>query len=613
MMKESATPLLLKKGNITAVPILHHTVETAAAVCRAFKAVDPDCVAVEIAETMQEPIMKAVERLPDISVVITYTEQLSPLYYLCEPCDGIFEGLRCAMEYGRAAFCIDLDVDGYPDVHERVPDPYAITIIGLEKYWYAYRRYGDSRPSPLDERRELQMARRLKELSLRYERVLFVGGMAHVARVLELVERQAFPDLVPARREVAELCTLTEASCREVLPEGGYLPVAYEEARKSFLEGGELPFPPDRWHHLLELYSKAALPYTTKQGIAFPGYHLRNLTHFVRNYAIVSERLSPTLFQILTAAKSCVDHNYAYEVWCLATEYPHLRNVDNRAEIDLSAEDIWGGSQKIFFHLRQKHPKSSFSQRWRREKGSHRFRLEKGTPGFCSFQPEDVAIENFGEFLKKKGVQLVRQETERTLPFTTSLEDGIDMRETLRHWHERQLYVRVQGKPRGNVGSVVVIFDSDQGGEGEPYQEKYPWMTTWHGEHHQESDMAFYATSYGIDVVGPGICRCSYGGFMLSYPPQRVWDVWSDPDYQECSTKAELLLTAAIDYALSPTVIYVAATPPRSLLKSYARRYGKKVVYLPIGQLSTTTLSKLKTFHVLESRERRTIADDYIF
>ncbi len=47
------------------------------------------------------------------------------------------------------------------------------------------------------------------------------------------------------------------------------------------------------------------------------------------------------------------------------------------------------------------------------------------------------------------------------------------MRETLRHWHEKKLYIKVRGKPPGGVGSVVVIFDEDRS-EEEAFQEKYP-------------------------------------------------------------------------------------------------------------------------------------------
>ena len=129
------------------------------------------------------------------------------------------------------------------------------------------------------------------------------------------------------------------------------------------------------------------------------------------------------------------------------------------------------------------------------------------------------------------------------------------------------------------MGSICVIFDEDKPEEGKIYQEKYPWRTTWLGEHQQESDMAFYATPIIRQIVGPGISRCEYGGFMMSYPPRRMMNIWIDPDYQECRTKSEVLLMAAIDYAVKPVIVYVASTPPRSLLKSFAQRFGKKIVY----------------------------------
>ncbi|MFN4174822.1 MAG: hypothetical protein ACK4HV_06955, partial [Parachlamydiaceae bacterium] len=154
--------------------------------------------------------------------------------------------------------------------------------------------------------------------------------------------------------------------------------------------------------------------------------------------------------------------------------------------------------------------------------------------------------------------------------------------------------------------------DSPQ--EADPFfSEKYPWRVSWLGEHNQESDMAMYATRMSENVVGPGISRCEYGGFMMTYPPRRLFDVWQDPDYAFLRSKAEVLLAAAIDYAVKPLIVYVGSKPPRTLLKSYARRYGKKIVYIPIGQLSPVTLNKLRIFHVLDGHDKREIAGDYIY
>lgn len=613
----------LHKDNIWAIPIIHYNMEMAAQVRLAFDQIKPDCVAVELAETMQLQLLHAASRLPDISIVITYDKDHTPLYYMCEPCDGAFEALRSAQEAQIAAWCIDLDVDYYPNVREYLPDPYAIQRIGLKHYYEAYQKLvlsKENKKSPMDDAREMHMAQRLKELSLRFDKILFVGGMSHVENILKLIDRPSFPPIQHSERNVVELCTLTEESCREVMAECGWISKQYERLRNEFIdhkkiiphESSALAFPPDRQKIIFHLFKEATEQYISNTGNAFPGYHMRNIMKFLRNYALIRNQLMPDLYQILTAGKSCVDHNYAYELWEKATDYPFRRNIDNLIELDLSIQDVWGNSKLIRFHLKEKGPKSSYFQR--RHKDHSKIRLIPPGPfSICSYPPEDVIIEKFGEFLKKKGTQILTEESARTIPFSSSIEDGIDTRETIRHWHEKKLYVKTKGKPPGGVGSIVIIFDEDDTEDDETKIEKYSWHTTWLGEHSQESDMAFYATPLTSNVIGPGISRCEYGGFMMSYPPRRLYDVWSDIDYQECRTKAEVLLMAAIDYAVKPLITYVAAKPPRSALKSYARRFGKKVVYFPIGQLSPVTLNKLRAFHVLDSHDTRGIAGEYIF
>lgn len=620
MSSELATePFCLRKDNIYAVPIVHYNMEVASHVKLVFETVRPTCVAVELAETMQLQLLHAAARLPDISIVTTYDAQRQPIYYMAEPCDGAFEALRSALENKLPAYCIDLDIDGYPATREDLPDAYAIHRIGLQSYYEAYEHAVLDRTkdkSKLDRERELFMARRLKELSLSHDRILFVGGMYHVRDILTLIQRDRFPQQVAISRPLVEIATLTEESCREVMAEMGWLTSHYEALRSELVTSRNQPdmvaFPPDRQKLFYQLYKVASAAYQESTGCPFPGYHMRNLMKFVRNYALIHDRLMPDLFKLLTAAKGCVDHNYAYEVWLKATDYPHRRNVDNLNELHLSIEDLWGHSKSIRFHL--KTPSRKSMNFHRRPKDKAKFRFEPPGPFcICSFPPEDMVIERFGDFLKKKGTQILTEEAGRVLPFSTSLEDGIDTRETIRHWHEKKLYVKVKGKPPGGVGSIVVVFDEDKPQEGMLYREQFPWKTTWLGEHTQESDMAFFATRLGDNMVGPGISRCEYGGFMMSSPPRRMFDVWADPDYAECRTKAEVLLMAAIDYAIQPIVVFVAATPPRSFLKSFASRFGKKIVYIPLGQLSPQLINKIRSFHVLDGHHRRGSAGEYIY
>ena len=222
------------------------------------------------------------------------------------------------------------------------------------------------------------------------------------------------------------------------------------------------------------------------------------------------------------------------------------------------------------------------------------------------YPPEDTVIEDYGKFLKSKAKSILSEERTRVEPFLTSILDGIDIRETIRNWYKHQIYVRSYEKVHGDVGSVVVIFDEDR-------DDRYSWMTTWLGEHQNESDMAFYSTDPYEHMVGPGIGRAEYGGLLLSLPPRRMYDVWIDPDYNHIArNKPERLLLAGIDYSTKRYIVYVAPKPPRSLFRSIASRMGRQVVYVPIGQLSPQKLKKIRVVHVLDGHEKRRIAKDFI-
>lgn len=617
----------LRRGNIYALPIVHYNMEMAAQARMAFLSIRPECVAVELAETMEEKFIHAATRLPDISIISRNSPEKGSLYYMCEPCDAAFEGLRSALEENVSARCIDLDVDDYPKIHDCIPDPYAIERIGLQAYYTSYRKSILSKnplKTPLDQAREFHMAKRLKELSLQYDTVLFISGMFHTENVLDLLDKNNFPASPSLSPSQAQLSTLTEESCREVMNECGWYSKNYEEMRKIhateednllFLsEVKESSFPPDRQKLLYTLYKESGRKYQKITGNQFPSYLLRNTMKFVRNYALIKGRLMPNLFQTLSAAKACVEHNYAYEVWELSTTYPYRKNIDNLPELNLSAKEIWGNSKILHFHLKEKSRKQ-FLRRSQNRKDQTNFCFDSPGPlTLCSYPPEDLSVENFGDYLKKKGTQILSEESSRTIPFTTSLEDGIDTKETIRNWYKRKIFVKTSGKPPGGTGSVVVIFDEDlPKEEGSPYTESFPWMMTWLGEHQQESDMAFYATDLKKNIIGPGISRCEYGGFMMSYPPRRMYDIWMDPDYANCQSKSETLLAAAIDYSMKPLIVYVAAKPPRNFMKSFARRFNKRIVYIPIGQMSPILIDKLRIFHVLNDHNKRDFADEYIF
>lgn len=376
-----------------------------------------------------------------------------------------------------------------------------------------------------------------------------------------------------------------------------------------------------RCHNLLDRqraiylgFQTAASHYHENTGEQIARWQYQVLAQFLRNYAILKGRLLPGLFEMVMGSRGVADDNYSYEVWDLFTFYPWCE-ADDVPTMKVDADQLFLGDRAVHqwqFHrrlprMREVTRQLPFNEKAKQEDDSENWAddFSKGT--ICSYPPEDIVIEDYGRYLQKKAIQNLSSDGARVEPFSTSMLDGIDIRETLHNWHEKKLYVREDRRIKGGVGAVVIIFDQDP-------QERFNWKMTWHGEHAQESDMAFYATPKEAKIVGPGIARCEYGGLMLSYPNGRLANVWQDPFYAPvCQTKAEVLLVSALDYTSDKYVVYVAAQPPRTAMKNIASKLGRKIVYIPIGQLSPHSIKKIRVFHVLSNHRKRQIAKDYIW
>jgi hypothetical protein len=283
--------------------------------------------------------------------------------------------------------------------------------------------------------------------------------------------------------------------------------------------------------------------------------------------------------------------------------------------LNISGDAVWLRTRKL--RIRRRLPR--MKQMWKpgdlkprglkgRKKEQFEGQWARETKGdsICSYPPEDLIIENYGRFLKRYAKSVVSEEKSRVEPFTTSMLDGVDFRETIRNWHEQKLFVRELGKFSGDIGALVIIFDEDR-------EDRYRYLTTWLGEHQNESDMAFYSTFPFEHLVGPGIGRAEYGGLLMTLPPRRMYDIWGDPDYETAETKPERLLMAALDYSVERHVLYLAAKPPRSIFRQLAARVNRQIVYIPLGQLSPAKLKKIRVVHVLDSYARRNDAKDYIW
>ena len=596
----------LRRGNFTYFPVVPGRVEFAAALRRIIQRDRPKIVAVELPGSLEDSYLQALARLPEMSVILYPDpgDDERGIYVPVEPCDPFTEAVRSALEIDSEVVFLEPSLGDRPHLPDSYPDTYSIRFIGFEKYVEAYRVYPQARSAEVTAHAEA-MAWKLQG-SDPLAQVLVVVSLNLLDPLLDAMEMpQDQPPRSPAHPEVRLLNPHPDCLA-EITVEYPYLQHLYEAFRLE-----SMPDFLDKPRVQLQLFKDAEAEYVKNTGDTIVSWQRRMLARYTRNLASISGDLMAGVFDLTVAARSLVDDNYAWEVWQMANRYPAQKDSSDMLETaNLSGEEIWLNTKKLRLRRRLPRPKQRLVPRGLKQRKKEKFEGEwaKQTDGnaICSYPPEDLVLEDYGRFLKKKAKSILSEERMRIEPFTTSILDGIDIRETIRNWHQNKIYVRQLDKVAGEVGAVVVIFDDDR-------DDRYQYLTTWLGEHQNESDMAFYSTHPFEHLVGPGIGRAEYGGFLMTLPPRRLFDIWSDPDYDFALNKPERLLMAALDYSVQRMVVYVAAKPPRSIFRSIAAHLNRQIVFIPIGALSPTKLKKLRVVHVLDSYDRRKEAKDHLW
>ena len=647
---------------IRLLPVVHERVELASVARAVLDAADPAAVAVELPTTLREAAAKAVGRLPRISLVISEEPGDEALVWVVAPGEPLVEAIRWALDRDRPFFCVDPDLP-YEERHlDRVPDPYALFQMGASDYLESLQLgLEEGGKSEADDRRESGMAFHLRRArdEISGPIVAFVGA-AHVEGVRSRLGAPLAHPFARTRRSRVLVRHLAPNSLTALLPDAPLAHAVWERVRE-----GEVPAETDlgstlsrrqsvmrfglrviqgergsddanRGEKLVDYASRlgtrealggrlapdrarlggvvwriAAGSYTEQTGESAAAWQRRMFFDYSRRCARVQGNLIPGLYEWVIAARGVGDDNLAWEVFDASRTYPWQEDHAEIETASVDGDDLDLGTRTIrfrrrFFRVKQRpiavsvrqHPQAESPEDWLRAFDSS---------GLCSYPPEDLVVEDYGRFLQKKALSVLSAERKRTEPFTSSLLDGIDVRETLRNVHEDRIYVEEKGRVPGDAGSVVVVFDRDLDNE------RYPFAMTWLGEHDQESDMAFYATNPADQVVGPGMMRATYGGFVLTQPRGRLFDVWSDDDYRFARGKAEVLLMAAVDYSLEKIVVHLAAAPPAERLRRYAAAQGKQILHIPLASLSPLSLKKIRVMHILAGHDKRAIAKDYIW
>ena len=625
-MKAPIHDLLQLSERITVLPVIHGSGDCAFEVRRLMLEHVFDCLAVPLPPSFQEDVEAAVGWLPVPTVVVQRESGWSEAalfaddseledaavrqasYVPVDPCQPVIAALRVAAEEHLPRAFVDLETDRFEAYSASLPDPYALKRVRLEKFAAALLPALGNLPPGQPQRRIAWMVDRLRQLELRYRSVLFVCSVLDWP-ALQHAYRQSVAEL-PEGDEVAatELYQAHPRSLVFLLGELPFITGLYERARSELEDDSNLSV-----DGVKELLIRSRARYRQEfrsRARRISPQHLATCLKYMRNLTLVDRRFTPDLYRIVIAAKQVLGDSFALQVAETARRYPYNRHTglpvltmginEMRLDDGTLAQAVsrlpgipvqWRSVQLT------RRPDRSQQQRW--QMGWNPFHQ-------CSWPPEDQLIEDFRTHVADRARQIMGADLIRTEKFTTSVKDGIDIRDTLRNWHTGEIFVKVLPPAHGHLNAVVMLFDSP----ADPRD--YPWRTTWFAEHQNESTLAFFATDYRANMVGPGIGLGQYGGALFLFPPTPIPNIWEDPRIDFTETLEERMLAAACLHSESPHIALLAPAPPGAGWRRLARRFRKKWVHVPMGQFGEERIQQLRQVHVLNGKHIRSFAAHFI-
>jgi hypothetical protein len=628
--RATADDFLAISPRIRVLPIIHGSGEFALQVRDELLNRPYDCVAVPLPPSFQDDVEEAIDELPAVSVVVQVDAETDDSdadadsetgfsYVPIDPCQGVIAALRTARGERIKREFIDLETPRFLPVTGAFPDPYALKQVSLSRFAAAILPAVPPPEPGQNSARIRWMAHRLHELESRYRLTLFVCSILDWPWIRDAFQRTLPPPepasfFSPMARYRVDPRTLIF-----VLGELPYITSLYERGRRELLADDNLSVDGvkemvlDAREKLKEKHPRTAERITPQ----LLSIYLR----YVRNLSLLDRRLTPDLYSLIVAAKQTGGDDFALAVAETARSYEHATAGDDdspgepefeepgmvRMGIDRAELPVWGTGSMVSrlpgqtiswrtCELRPK-PEKADQARWR----------QRWDPfGMCSHPPEDDRIESFHRHVRDQAKALIGADLARSEKFTTSVRDGIDIRETLRNWHTGDLYVKVVPPSRGTIEVVIFLFDEP----ADPVV--YSSRTTWYAEHAQESTLAFYATDPMKNLVGPGIAQSEYGGALFIFPPKHIPDIWTDRRLDFADTLEERLLAGGFLHSRDRHVAVVSRKIPPSSWRRLARRFGRKIVHVPLKRFSGALIDRLRIFHILNGKHVRSYASDYI-
>ncbi|KMQ53020.1 hypothetical protein CHISP_0241 [Chitinispirillum alkaliphilum] len=600
--------------SIKILPILHGKIAFAHHIRELFSNEKFDCVAVDIPAVFQNEIGEAVDKLPIISALVAKGfEDL--LYYLpIDPCDAAVEAVRQARQRRIPFHCIGSPELFRPSPLRSLPDEYAMKSLGFDIYsTLCLNAAGLAQSDSNDDIASTHIAHKLHHLRASEKNILALVHFRRYASVIKHFDQEKTYNLRFDTDFTPEIIS------RIINPDHLYFALGELPfiAGKSEMERLDLfSNPIDSTEVIKDLFRETRTDYMEEDSIVqLSPVRIQSALTFLRNLTVTDGRFTPSLPDIVEAAKGVGGNSYGLKILQSARYYPFLpfekEGMVMNAGIDKVSLSISGNHQErqtfeainLFRDIDLQWKKLSIKPDPALVR-NRKYRYTWNPHGMCSHEPEDIRIETFNTHLRKKALRVLNENFCKSEKFTCSVKDGIDIRETLRNWHTGDIYIKEIPPVRGKLDTVVIIFDED-------HDERYPHRTVWYAEHDQESTLTFFASDPFEDILGPGIARCTYGGLSLLFPPRSIPSAFElfGRSNKSCAYQ---LTAGALLFSKEKAVAYVASKRPGLEICNLAAKHNKKLVWLPLSTFSNETLRRLRRFHILNGKEVRSWASGFI-
>lgn len=615
------------------LPVVHGSADSAMQIRHWLLEHPPKCLAIPLPPSFFAPVMEGILELPNPSIVLqpfepTFQSEYKPesedtdeeeiprySYVPIDPCQPVIAALRLAVEEHWRIEFIDEENPDYIPFTASLPDPYALKHLSLEKFATACLPWLTPPATREVIQRLEHQARRLRELKKKHSQVTMLTALQEWPWLRDRIKTdQTHPqaaniDSNEIEFQYPERFATDPRTLIFLFGELPYITAFYEHQRKKLDENTQLTI--DGVKHLLLSARSSYMQDFGKRARRITPLLMSQCLKYMRNLTLMQKRLTPDLYTMVVASQQIMGDQFAIHLVNTAKEYGYYDDVSPLPIVKLGIDQArlpdgeivktisrLPGPPVVWRSLElRKSPEKMDQTKWAMQWNPYQQ---------CSWPPEDELIESFRTRVFERAKSIMGADLARTEKFSTSILDGIDIRETLRHWYDGDIYVKVLPPSVGTLDACVMLFENNV----DPRQ--YPWRTTWYAEHKDESTLAFFATNFGQEMIGPGIALATYGGAMFLYPPVKIPDIWHDRSLDFTDTLEDRLIAAACKYCRGRHVALLSPTAPGANLRRLAKRYGRKLVHVPLSQFNDAMIQQLRMVHVLNGKEVRSYASHFI-